>query len=392
MAIKKIIRVFLFIYQTKKVWRKPKSAKVIIYDRAGSELFLQYLCQDHIEILDTRGESINIFILFRCLFKGLNITNYEATYIKFVSPDVAITFIDNNPKFYVLKNIKPNMVTVFVQNGQRSEVGDIFGQLEAAKERKKADYRVDHMLCFGNAVGQKYSAYISGNINPIGSFINNMTNKIEAGSQPNSVLFISQYRSPPASYDIPMFYNGDDAIYWDSFYSSEVLILPQLYSFCQERGLNLRICGCSTSNSFSEEQFFKNILGDGGWEYIPRSSGHSSYVHVDQASYIITIDTTLGYEALARGKKVATFAIRGKAINAIDYNFGWPKLLPDNGPFWTNYFSEEEFIRIMNYITTVTDDEWERDRISYTCELMEFDLGNTIFLNLMKDLQVPLNK
>ena len=45
----------------------------------------------------------------------------------------------------------------------------------------------------------------------------------------------------------------------------------------------------------------------------------------------------------------------------------------------------------MSHITTVTDDEWEKDRIRYTSELMEFDPGNTKFLNLMKDLQVPLN-
>jgi surface carbohydrate biosynthesis protein len=283
------------------------------------------------------------------------------------------------------------MTTIFVQNGLRSIMGDIFGQLMTAKESKKADYRVDYMLCFGSAVGQKYSDYISGNVKPIGSFINNMTRKIQAGSPPNSVLFLSQYRSPPVSTDIPMFYNGNDAIYWDSYFSSEVLILPHLYSFCQERGLNLRICGCSIDNPLSEKQFFKNILGDDGWEYIPRSSGYSSYKHVDLASYIITIDTTLGYEALARGKKVAAFTIRGKAMNAIDYNFGWPKILPNDGPFWTNYFSEVEFIRIMSHITTVTDDEWEKDRIRYTSELMEFDPGNTKFLNLMKDLQVPLN-
>lgn len=213
MIISSVKRKLLFLWRVNKVWYRPKNVKTLIYDRSGSELFLTYLCKDHVEILDTRGESINIFILFRCLFKGLNITNYEAAYIKFVNPDVAITFIDNNPKFYVLKNIKPNMVTVFVQNGQRAEVGDIFGQLEAAKERKKADYRVDYMLCFGSAVGQKYSDYISGNVKPIGSFINNMTRKIEAGSPPNSVLFLSQYRSSPVSTDIPMFYNGNDAIY-----------------------------------------------------------------------------------------------------------------------------------------------------------------------------------
>lgn len=391
MIISSIKRKLLFLWRVKKVWARPKSVKTLIYDRAGSELFLKYLCKDHVEILDTRGESINMFVLFRCLFEGLNIPVYEATYLKMVNPEVALTYIDNNPKFYLLKKIIPELTTIFVQNGHRSIFGDIFGQLGEVNDCKQAGYHVNHMFCFGSAVGYKYADYISGNVKPIGSFINNMTGKIEPGSQPNSVLFLSQYRIPPASPEIPMMYNGNDAIYWDSIFSPEVLILPHLYSFCQEKGLKLRICGCSTDNSLSEKQFFKKILGDGGWEYIPRSSGHSSYEHVDLASYIVMIDTTLGYEALARGKKVAAFTIRGKPLKANDFTFGWPKILPDNGPFWTNHFNEEEFIRIMSYITTVTDDEWEKDRVRYVNGLMEFDPGNTKFLNLMKDLQVPLN-
>jgi surface carbohydrate biosynthesis protein len=127
----------------------------LIYDCAGSELFLTHLCKDHFEILDTRGESINMFVLFLCLFKRLNITVYETAYLKMVNPDVVLTFIDNNPSFYLLRKIKPEMTTIFVQNGLRSIMGDIFGQLMTAKESKKADYRVDYMLCFGSAVFQK---------------------------------------------------------------------------------------------------------------------------------------------------------------------------------------------------------------------------------------------
>ncbi len=46
----------------------------------------------------------------------------------------------------------------------------------------------------------------------------------------------------------------------------------------------------------------------------------------------------------------------------------------------------------MDYVTNVSDEEWEEVRQKYVLELIEFDPGNTRFLKLMKELQVPLKK
>ena len=377
-------------WKAKKVWRTPKKAKVLIYDRSGSKLFLEYICADSVEILDTRGESINIAVLLKSLANGLSNYSYLSTYIKMVDPGIALTFIDNNPDFYKLKKLKPNLETVFVQNGLRSVVGDVFGHLSNVPVADKKNYHVDHMLCFGEAIGNKYGEYIAGNVVAIGSFKNNNVRKPQGFVNEGTVLFLSQYRKPKID-GSPMLYNDGLPIYWDDFFASEAFFLPLLYKYCQEKSLRLQICGCANEGQFLEKEFFMNILGDSNWEYVPRKSEHSSYELVDQSPFVVMIDTTLGYESLGRGKKVAAFTTRGRSIQSEARNFGWPAELNDNGPFWTNNFDETEFRRVMDYVTTATDDEWDINKKKYIRGLMVFDRGNTKFIDLMKDLQVPLN-
>ena len=68
----------------------------MIYDREGSEAFLDYLKNKEVHILESRGESINLFVLIKTIVKhGLrvNLEKYQAEYIKLVSPKIIITFI-----------------------------------------------------------------------------------------------------------------------------------------------------------------------------------------------------------------------------------------------------------------------------------------------------------
>ena len=57
-----------------------------------------------------------------------------------------------------------------------------------------------------------------------------------------------------------------------------------------------------------------------------------------------------------------------------------------------NHADESEFTRVMDYITTVNDEEWEKTRQRYISELMEYDPGNTRFLKLMREIGVPLKR
>ena len=188
-------------------------------------------------------------------------------------------------------------------------------------------------------------------------------------------------------------YQGDGkTIYWDDFFSSEMSILPFLGRYCLTNNLTLNVCGATLTHQDEENDYYKSLLGDKGWSFHPKIELFSSYESINRAEFVVSIDSTLCYESLARGKKTVALSIRGKTLEQKDYNFGWPADLTNNGPFWTNHADEREFLRLMDYITTVSDEEWEQTRQHYVPDLMEYDPGNTRFLKLMRELGVPLNK
>ena len=388
MIISSIKRKLIFFFQVKKVWQYPKHARVLIYDRSGSELFLTYLKKEQIEILDLSGE-INMLILLKCLLLRKKKT-YQEYYIDMVNPKVAITFIDNNPIFYLLKIGRPFLITIFVQNGIRSVIGDIFSHLIDNKDKSQTKYHVDYMLCFGRAVGNKYAEYIAGNIINVGSFKNNMIKKSVLLEKESSILFLSQFRKKSLASEAFLDNQGEKVL-WEQFYLPEFFFLPLLKEYCIQNGFKLHVCGCLSNAQIEERFFYEELLGTEGWKFIPSGENKISYNLVDEAFCIFMIDSTLGYEALARGKKLAAFPARGKVISSKALNFGWPAELKEEGPFWTNILSTEEFKRIMDYIVNVNDEEWEEVRIKYIKDLIEYDPGNTKFLRLMKEIEICLN-
>lgn len=386
MKIRTAWKKFFFFLSASKDWKRPKHSKILIFDQAGSELFLKYLCDTSVTVFTKDGKSLNVWALAKSLVTKGSYRFYDSCYIELVNPKVVLTFIDNTPAFYGLKDSNPSIVTVFVQNGLRSIIGDIFGFLEQAGQNKKR-YHVDHMLCFNEAVCKEYNKYISGDTMAIGSFKNNMVERSGGPEETGSILFISQFRKKPLSEGAIMFENVE----WGSFFRPEVYYLPLIFSFCKEKNVRLKVCGC-LSDATEEHDFFSSLLGNDGWDFIPWTSSDSSYQLVDRASVIVTIDSTLGYEALARGKKVALLTARGKCIDTEGIDFGWPVKLPSNGPFWTNDLNKEAFLRIMHYIMGVTDMDWAQLLEQYADILPTYDPGNRKFLLLMKDLSVPLKQ
>lgn len=191
MNISTLASKFALVWRARKVWRKPKSAKILIYDRCGSDILFEYIKEDNVEILDVRGESINIYVLLRCIFSlVLSGGSYANRYISIVRPSVIITFIDNNPRFYELKWAHPKSVMIFIQNGWRGETADVFGFLKT--NLRNNNYQVDYMLTFGTAIGAKYLEYINGRTIPIGSIKANRC-KIEKSVNEKSLVFISQF-------------------------------------------------------------------------------------------------------------------------------------------------------------------------------------------------------
>ncbi len=147
----------------------------------------------------------------------------------------------------------------------------------------------------------------------------------------------------------------------------------------------LQISGCM-SDTHLEQDFFLSFLADYDWEHMPRTGPYSSYELVDSAAVVVFIDSTLGLESIGRGKKTAAFSCRSSLLNDGSMKFGWPALLPDNGPFWTIEADELQFRRVMDYVYATDSAEWERVRQLYADKVMSFDPGNIQFVKLLEQL------
>jgi surface carbohydrate biosynthesis protein len=366
-----------------KEWQLPKKSEVLIYDASGAEVMAPYLKKYSVVIMTVRGEAINVpcFLLAVVslkFWKGKPLAAYTENFIQAVSPKVVITFIDNRESFYGISKRFSDVKTIFIQNGLT--VGDFFDHLD-----KSDNYHVDHMLVFGVAFGRKYKSYITGSVLALGSLKNNKvkkTNTIPDGS----ILFISQYRNKPKNNSASHTDGNGEPLYHHQYYSSEVIALRFLTKWCVENKKSLKIAGMSREKTGPEIDYFEAILSGYEWEYLPRTDQYSSYKSVDAAEIVVSIDSAMGIESIGRGNKTAYFSCRGVNFLNISRNFGWPADLSNNGPFWTNDQDEIQFQRIMDYLNTVSVEDWEETRQHYVSELIEFDPGNTRFIALLDQL------
>ncbi|AVV48775.1 LA_1612 family putative O-antigen biosynthesis protein [Leptospira santarosai] len=381
----KIYNLLIFFLRSKKKWRFPKKGILLFYDSVGYDAFESYISCYNPVVLHVRGEILNIPIFLLSVLKGsIGWQGYINTFIHYVSPRLILTFIDNNPKFYKLKELHPNAITMFVQNGFRGEIGDVFGYLN-----RKENYNVDYMLTFGSDIGEKYSQYIKGKFVPIGSFKNNIISKKNKKSLKNDVIvFISQYISPPKKNGEPFFLEPNGSkYYWEQFYEAEYLLLPFLKEYCFNKNLSIRICGRSKTYDASEFNFYKSFFEGLDWSMATYDTPTSSYELIDSANLIVFIDSTLGYEALARGIKTAAFPIRCRSLKNESYKFGWPGYFSDHGPFWTNDQDSEIFKKILDHLTEISSEDWKRElHQSGFFRIMNFDPENLKFIDLLRKI------
>jgi len=384
------LRLFYTIFiSSPKDWQFPKKAEILIFDATNINALMPYLKNYNFTVMPLRGEIINIpCLLYSFLefsfWKGDPLNAYINAYIKKVKPSVIITLIDNYKKFYSISKHFSNLKTIFIQNGLRGETDDIFDGLI-----RSDNYHVDYMLVANEAIGKHYLKYLTGKAIPIGSLNNNTvykSNPLEC----DDVLFISQWHKKPKNNN-PLYIEQDGTlISWEVFFAFEFKVIKLLADWCIKNNKKLKICGRGKVENRHEQNFYNNYLNQTkcDWEYIPRKNYYSSYTLIDKSQIIVSIDSTLGYESLARGKRTAFFSCRGEYLNTTSLRFGWPLKLPNKGPIWISNQDELGFQlpKIMNYLNAISDDEWTKVCQNYKDLVMEFDPGNTRFVKLLNQL------
>ena len=395
-SIKKLWHYLCYFFQTRKVWTWPQHSEVLIYDAANSEILLEHLKPWNPEIMHVRGEQINMWVLLKSFFrKGRRSDAYIDCFIKMVRARSVVTAIDNATIFYRISGRHPDVKSLFLQNGLRGYDLDVFETLDNLDSNALNIFFVDHMLVFGPTIGELYSRFIKGNILPIGSLKNNFIPK-ESSLQRGVIAFISYWKPP---FDNFLLYAGRDIkdnLSYDDIYTNPInLIIQCLMHYAKEKKKRVVIIPRANTTGRSdllvqEKNYYRKLMGNEP-EFLLPSEPYPSYSSTDSAEIVVALDSTLGYESIGRGNKTAIFQIRGTTTGESSWNYGWPAKFPEEGPFWTNKPNPHSFVRILDYLFEISDEQWKKDVESTNfSSLVEYDPGNTIFKSILeKELGPP---
>ena len=366
-------------------WRilPPRRANVLLYFLTGADVIKPYFAKNELRILDLREREVNIFVALLCLIdRDLSAQNYAIRYIGIVKPKLVLTFIDNFPPFFQLKNRFPEIQTILIQNGIRSERGDLFGRL--LDSLKLESNHVDQMFVFGRAVGTLYSKYISGEIVPIGSFKNNLV-PISA-TESKSIAYVSTYRPGISKDFVVPDSSPSNPVTYQQITARRERVIIYVAEYCKKHQKQFVIVG--KDEDFSEEKlYYQKLLENYPWKLEPRLTSMNSYEVLNKSEIVVFTSSTLGYEALARGKKTAAFLIDAKLLDARDLRFGWPAVVADEGKFWTHQLEEKRFAEILDYLTSVSQSDWEQTCSETMNDIITYDVNNSQFVEMVQSLR-----
>lgn len=378
-------------------WSHPRSAKVALLYSFGSDVLNKYVSSELTSIIDP--QTLNLFAFIRMLSRNRkSFFNYTVAYLELYKPEFVFTFIDNNVDFYKLSKIFPNVKFIAIQNGLRANYANEpnFGFFDLLEKESQKDELSAYIICvFGKSFGGLFKEYINTDSIVTGSLKNNMIGNEIASTTRFDIVYISQH----APFTIPnskiRFFFGNKVVSASDFYSIEQKIVRYLSERAARANQTLAVLGKRSESRLFEREYFDAAVNPLPLNFIPRTSEISTYEYCNSASLIVTTDSALGYEFLARGKRVAFLSGRIQAISdelsreIHDTDFGFPLELGTSGPFWTNSANESEFERVIGSIQSMSDAQWASTISPYNEVLMAYQPGNTAFIQMLRSEGIP---
>lgn len=370
---KKIYKVFKSKFS---FWRPPQK-KYLILDGTNSFIFNEYLSKNEVSILDTRYESLNLYILLKLFFKfKFSFNDYINEYIKLSRCEFVISFFDNNVYFYQLKKNFRNKKFIIIQNGMRP---DFFFQ----KLSKKKSLEVDYMLTFSDFYSKKFKENIEAKFITIGSFKNNNIAKKKL-KENNIISFVSS--GPSRADNITVF--EKISLKNELYFYPETKLLPMISKFCDKNNYRLQILARSKNEKdfLYEKEFYNDILKSNKYDFIKTIHPSHIYEISDNSLLTISIYSAFGLEAIARGNRAVIFNLRDLASNIESLKLFWGYDKQKNkGPFWTNQLNENEVYRVLTKAIKSSDSEWNNYLKTIMPFLISKDEDNNFFKKILKN-------
>lgn len=385
-TLRKSFQLIKILLKAKYIIKKPKQKKIIIFDYKGAHTpYYKHFIKKDSEVLNVLGEEINIYVLFKMIinFKRINLKEYIDQYINLLKPK----FIFHNAfniRFFEVdkKNFKFNFEKIFTQ----SELKNHHDYEEFLRGKK--NLYCDYLFVWSEGMKKLMQKNISGKYLINGSFFNNEGPQLDLNKLENTLIFVSQYRS----FKKRKFNDEIDTIRdeyhglkfsWSQFYEADLEVALKLKKFCKKNNIKFKIAGTSIDDKTQEKSFFSKKLDDDDWVFLESDPKKRGIYLTSNAKFIVTIDSTLGYECFARGQRVCFFSIRPKYLNSDYAKFGWPLNLPDEGLCWTTQNTNDDFDRLTNFLVFENDNAWNKIRNETLKDLVFYNNQNYIYKNFL---------
>ena len=360
-------RAFKYFRNTKRVWRRPPRASLLIIDRGTASPLDEMFAHHNPHIMEIRGESVNMFALLRALPKiHLGAVAYLEAYIDFVKPKLILSRTDNNHTLWQLKR-RPNVTykVALIQNGWRTR----FVRSMAIGIRSDVDSKTlksDKYFVFGNNTIDLINDRVSVDFEKIGNVVLNTfsfasSSKIKKGTDSDlRVALISTFRSKESEMN-----------------NAQIIVYQSLDNYVADRGYKLLIIGNALGvvEQKLESDFFSKVFSRTNYELGFFRNANGSYSKLGNNKWIISGHSTLGYESLVTGIPVGFVLPSAKIFD--DRDFQSSSGLGASGAFWCRSDDPHEHKRVFAYLDNVSDEQWERDSGWIRDQLMVHDYGNT---------------
>ncbi len=155
-------------------------------------------------------------------------------------------------------------------------------------------------------------------------------------------MYISQFRKDLLNYP-----------YVSPIYETEKLLLPIVFDFCKKKNLKLTILPGEEDEN-NQKVYYRNLLKSRNF-FLYKRDLKKSYKRVDNSLCSISIDSSLGYEALSRNNKVGLFNF----FSFQDQSFTSKLFLKRAGNYFLGFYNKSKIISILEYLYSADINVWK---------------------------------
>ena len=332
----------------------PVPKKILQYDELNSNVLKKVIKKDF-NVIPRHKPEIYFWILIKQIFFfDFTFLTYFKNYIKFTSPKIVINLIDNDYSYYKLKEHFKEIYFISIQNGVRPKT------IPKLKKKFKGNLECDYIFGFNNYYIKEYKKIINSKYCVLGSIKNNIV-KVNKTKYKKSFLFISRKEINP-----------------------KLLNLLALYFLKSKKKLNILLKSKNLIDQNKEINFYKKFFNKNCF-FHKTNSFDKSYKIIDKFENIIFTNSTMGYEAISRKKKVVVLAL-GKNEIYKEY-FGWPKKNKNSNNFFSaKKLKYDEIRRVLNNVYNCKQSDWDKNHYKNIKDLMFLDKNNSKLIAIINNI------